>query len=171
MGNVTPRTIIILCVMGAAILYGASQLFFPAGKPPEPLTGLGDTAQLNALIAGLAAMPRENPSSGNAYAIARAEAPWSRNPFFERKSYREWLDAKDPSEVEDAALVALRKEKIVYSGYLDMGEKKIALINGSEYVLGDPLAMEGYVLRDISPAKIVLYHKESKRSFDIPLQE
>jgi len=36
--------------------------------------------------------------------------------------------------------------KIIYSGYVDSGRNKMAVINGLEYRIGEQLELEGYVL-------------------------
>jgi hypothetical protein len=52
-----------------------------------------------------------------------------------------------------------------------MGRKKIAILNGNEYAVGDVLDVDGYVVNDIYPDRIVIYHKETRRMLEIPFQE
>jgi hypothetical protein len=54
---------------------------------------------------------------------------------------------------------------------VDVGHKKIAIINGSEYAVGNALDVEGFVLNGISESSIQIYNKETRRTLDIPLQE
>jgi hypothetical protein len=61
--------------------------------------------------------------------------------------------------------------KIIYSGYVDSGKNKMAVINGFEYRIGEPLVIEGYVLKQITPSKILIFNKNTGNKEEIPLQE
>jgi len=47
----------------------------------------------------------------------------------------------------------------------------LAIINGVEYEAGDPLEIEGYVLKRIYPGKVVIVNEKSGAKFDVPLEE
>jgi hypothetical protein len=47
----------------------------------------------------------------------------------------------------------------------------LAIINGVEYEAGDPLEIEGYVLKKIYPGKVVIVNEKSGSKFEVPLQE
>jgi hypothetical protein len=106
--------------------------------------------------------------------IKNAETPWRHDPFFERSSYREWLIPKEPVPVSTAGGASpspAQKGQFNYTGYVDMGNKKVAIINGSEHAVGDALDVEGFVLNGIYPSRILIYNKETKRTLDVSLQE
>ena len=84
----------------------------------------------------------------------------------------------------DAPLVALAKtgetapdkeipEEIpfTYSGYMEMGKKKTAIISGLEYAQGDELRDGEYLVRAIYPNRVILESKEGKREIILPLEE
>jgi hypothetical protein len=47
----------------------------------------------------------------------------------------------------------------------------MAIINGAEYGVGDPLDVEGYVVKSVSAAKVVVYRAVDRTALDIPIQE
>jgi len=102
------------------------------------------------------------------YIIARAEADWKKNPFLDRNSssYKEWASVQ-----RAAASGSGSAAKIIYSGYVDAGKTKIAIIDGLEYQAGEQLEMEGYVLKQITPSIVLIVNKNTGIEVEIPIQE
>jgi hypothetical protein len=100
------------------------------------------------------------------YIVARAEANWKKNPFIDRnsKSYKEWASIQ---RAAGGGAVA----KMVYSGYIDAGIKKIAIIDGMEYRVGEQLEMEGYTLKQVTPSQVLIVNINSGIEVEIPLSE
>ena len=165
MSQLNKRQIIILVLMVAVIFYGAYELIIvgPSAKKASDMSLGGN--QVSGNIASL--LKRTALDNIDAYIIGRAEADWQKNPFMEKNIYREWA-AKDEKEETKTAKPEV---KIVYSGYVDAGKKKLAIVNGIEYTEGERLEVEGYVLKSIKPAKIKVENKNSGRELEIMLQE
>ena len=100
--------------------------------------------------------------------LSRAETGWVHDPFYERKSFREWEKRKERAKSRRGIS---QKVSFSYSGYLKVSNKNLAIINGVEYEAGDPLEIEGYVLKKIYPGKVVIVNEKSGAKFDVPLQE
>jgi hypothetical protein len=172
MPKLTTRQIILLGVTLLAVLYGAYDLLFTGRKSPVNANTAKQTIDMGAFISEITAtLAKDTPSPVDAQMIKRAETPWSRDPFYEQKSYRQLTAADEPPPAVIAAAVSAEKSKFNYSGYVDMGRKKIAILNGNEYAVGDVLDVDGYVVNDIYPDRIVIYHKETRRMLEIPFQE
>jgi hypothetical protein len=170
MAKLNSRQIIILGAMLLAILYGANELLFTAPKKPASVATAKTAADLNASIVDITAtLTKDAPSPVVAYTIKRAETGWLSDPFYEPKNDREEVVAKEAAQVQ-AAFTAL-KGRLNYTGYVDIGHKKIAVVNGNEYSVGEAMDVGGYVLNGIYPAKIIIYNKETGLTFDIPLKE
>jgi hypothetical protein len=160
---------IILGVMGVVILFAAYELFFAKGKKPVTVDTGKNITELNTFISEMTiAIGKDTPSPVDAYMIKRAEAGWARDPFYERKTYQDWAVTKEPAQ---AAGAPTQKHQFNYTGYVALGNKQIAIINGIEYGVGDALDVEGYILNGIHPSKVIIFNKESRRSFDVPLQD
>ena len=171
MSKLTTRQIAILGVMVLVILYGAYDLLSAGRKKPaaDPAKA---SANLSAFITEMtASVMKQSPSPVDAHMIKRAEAPWTKDPFYERKTYAEWAPAKEPAQGPGVSTSGAPKAQFNYTGFVDGGGKRIAVINGNEYGTGDALDVEGYVLKAITPARISVYNRETRRTFEIPLQE
>jgi hypothetical protein len=172
MSKLNKRQILILGVMLVAVLYGAYEFFSTGRKSPAVVDTAKKADDLNAFIGDITlTMTKDTPSPVDAYAIKRAESGWLRDPFYERKSYRQLTAADELPLSAVAAAASAEKRKFNYTGYVDTGRKKIAILNGNEYVPGDALDMDGYVVNGIYPDRIMIYHKETRRMLEIPLQE
>jgi len=173
MRKLNKRQLLILGVMLLVVFYGAYGFFSTGRKGQAVVDTAKKASDLNAFIGDITlALTKEAASPVDAYMIKRAEAEWLRDPFYEPKNDREDAIAKEEAHAQqvEAAATAL-KGQLNYTGYLDMGLKKIAIVNGNEYVTGDALDVGGYVLNGIYPTKIVIYNKATRLTIDIPLQE
>ena len=175
MPKLTKRQIVILSVMLLTVLYGAYDFYSSSGKKPQLASAIGTSADLNAFISDFtAALSKDAPSPVDAYMISKAEKPWVRDPFLARSNYRDLLNAKEPAQggvVAGPPAASSSKSQFNYTGYVEGGHKRIAIINGSEYAVGSTLDVEGFILNSIFPNRIVIYNKETKRTLDVPLQE
>jgi hypothetical protein len=60
----------------------------------------------------------------------------------------------------------------IYTGFLRMGEKKLAIINGMEYEAGDILEPDGFIIRSISPSRVVIAPAgKKKKTLTLPMEE
>lgn len=169
MKKMEKREIIILGIMGVVVLFGAfSLLLGKSDKKATSLSGLSP-AELKTMTGELAvAISRDMLSPGESYAIARAEEEWLHDPFFERKSYHEMLRSKELAKV---VVDTSKKPTFRYTGYLEYGSRKVAIINGWEYVAGEALESKGYVLRSISPTQVTIEHIGDKTKIEVPIDD
>jgi len=172
MPKLTTRQILLLGVTLLAVLYGAYDLLFTGRKSPVAANTAKQAVDMGTFISEITVtLAKDTPSPVDARMIKRAETPWPRDPFYEQKSYRQLTAADEPPAAVVAATVSAEKGKFNYTGYVDTGRKIIAILNGSEYAMGDALDVNGYVLNGIYPDRIVVYHVETRRMLEIPLQE
>jgi hypothetical protein len=61
--------------------------------------------------------------------------------------------------------------QFVYSGYLKMGRRGIAIINGMEYEVGEAIEGAGYTVEQIAASKVVLGISGSDNKFVLLLTE
>jgi hypothetical protein len=102
----------------------------------------------------VASSPNEN------YVIARAEAAWAKDPFY--KKVLPVAAKAGPGGAQD----------IVYSGFVDMGEKKLAVINGSTYQVGEKLDFGGaFYLKSVEPSQAVIADRQNQRNIVIKLKD
>jgi hypothetical protein len=169
MGSLTRRQMIILGMMVLVVFYGLYSLL--GASRTKKMTGdvTARSSELKTFIGTVVtAMGKDSLTPLDVYMISKAKAEWQSNPFIERGSFKDWQRLKETGKGQGAGT---RKVTFSYTGYIEAGKRKIAIINGVEYGVGEPLDVEGYVLKAVLPSRIVIENKTDKTSFDIPFQE
>jgi hypothetical protein len=166
MAKLNKRQIIIMILLFIVVLYGAYEYLIAAPAKKSAINVNNDAMQINSFVTGLTnELTKDSATGVDLYIISKAESEWKRNPFIEKSAYREY------SAKEAAAGGKGSGVKIIYSGFVDAGNKKMAVINGVEYSVGEQLELEGYVLKNITPSKVVLYNKNTGSEVSVPIQE
>jgi hypothetical protein len=99
------------------------------------------------------------------FIMLQAEAEWKRDPFLKPGSF-----VKFGAENGQAGVLA--EELFTYSGYLEIADKKLAIINGIEYKAGEMIVNGGgYIVSSISPTEAVLELTGGKNMITLPLEE
>jgi hypothetical protein len=169
----TTREKIIVGFMLLTVAYGVYAIFFESkGKTLEApaISATKELENLNAFITKVAEASKAGLSKADKYIIQQAEAEWKQDPLIS-------AELKDRPESE------MQKEKVVpqksipdlnvsYTGFLRMGDKKFAIINGVEYASGDQLEQGEYMVSSITPSQVVIVSTgQSKKRFIFPLEE
>ncbi len=163
----TNREKIIVAVMLATVAYGANELFFSGTTPapvrtPSPAGGPG----LSDMVAEQAGRLLEKTfSPREIYALNLSRYGFTQDPFLKYESDTLTLDYEEPRRAS-----VFDDFDVAYSGYLIMGEKILAVINGLEYETGDMLDESGLFVLDISPARVVIGWREGDQKV-IPITE
>jgi hypothetical protein len=170
MANLGKREKIILAVMAILILYAAFDFLAPKMKGEAEDT-TRKTAELNSFAADIAAGAGKDLAKNLGPLIfSRAEKEWTQDPFLDARIFRLRTEAKAPPK-ETPAAAAAPKIEFVYTGYLEVGGKRMAIINGVEYRESEDLDIKGYVLNAVSPTRVVVENRATGTLLNIPLQE
>jgi hypothetical protein len=157
--DMAKREKIIVFIMILTILYGVYEFFIaPSFKRPKSISVSTNVNRVDAnkLMEGVAKVLKDGDSAiVDAYIVARAEEEWVNDPFYTKN-----VSSGHTGEV-----------KLVYIGYLEIGKRKIAIINGVDYQIGDELEMAGYRVKSISPSMVIVVNKEGEEKITIPLSE
>jgi hypothetical protein len=169
MGKLGKRQMIILGVMGIVIIYAAFDFLAPKKKASAP-DMTQKTAELNIFMTDLTAgLAKDTTKNLNALIFSRAEKEWKQDPFLDAKSYRVWSKAREPAKAGAAA--AVQKIEFAYTGYLEVNGKRMAIINSMEYREGEELDVKGFVLKSVSPARVVIENRAARAAQTILMQE
>lgn len=146
------KSIGLIVVLLGAVLSGASFWLLSAPVPQSSQSAPGKTSDdAKALTAQLSEeLTRDTLSHKQRYILERAAADWPRDPF-ERPgptASRETAPSTTPAPATSYA----------YSGYVEVDKKKLAIINGMQYQVGDPLESGRFAIRSIDSEKVVLEH-------------
>lgn len=156
----------ILIVMALAVLYGGYSLLAPSSDPTQPAATMPSLQNVEDFVLGvIAEVPRFSLNTAEEYMIAAAVAPWGENPFLKVKL--EENDAPDKLSVT----VPEPKVPLVYSGFIELGDRRLAILNGREYEPGDALEISGYSLLAVYPSHVELKWLDSDDVRVVPLEE
>ncbi|MDH4012102.1 MAG: general secretion pathway protein GspB [Desulfobacterales bacterium] len=169
------REKIIVGLMLLTVAYGIYALFFEGkGKSSTTPTAVSATKQLenlNAFITKVAEASRAGLSKEDKYIISRAESAWKQDPLTT-------VELTDRPEDE----INRQKKQIIqttgpqlnvsYTGFMQMGDKKFAIVDGLEYTAGDELVQGGFKVRSITPRQVVIVSTDrSKKKFIFLIEE
>lgn len=168
MAKMGKRQMIILGVMAVVILYFAFDYLAPKKKIPG-VDMTQKTAELQTFVADLTTgLGKDSSKNLGTLIFSRAEREWTQDPFLDSRAYKSWTQAK---AADKEPVVAAPKIEFVYSGYLEVDRKRMAIINGMEYREGDGLDTKGYVLKSVSPSSVVIENREIGATVNVPLLE
>lgn len=159
------REKIILVLACLALLYGLLDYFILSSGNKENI--LSETQnqfsdfieKANTSLANLNLIEQQKANAG--YLVSLIEADWKNDPFITIKNITKKSQRSEKTD-EMAALI--------YSGFIKLGNKMLAVIDGMEYTTGEYIKNTGYKVIQITPEsvsidnnennKIVLYLKE-----------
>lgn len=163
------REKVFLILMAGAIAYGlyfvavAPQLDVDRGRAQETKVAM------QALVDDMRKELRQSDvPPATRRIVRRAEKPWSEDPFLTGKLPRE-VAAEEAAAAE--ALVARDDPdpepregalRHLYAGFVQMQGKRLAVIDGLEYGVGDELVTGDAVVEAITPMQVVLRRKLGK---------
>ena len=165
----TNREKVIIVFALLAVVYGVYIVFLePKAQQATFTTSEKELDSLNTFITKVAVATKEGLSEKDSYILQRAENQWLRDPLIRIRKPK--ISAEEESQKSRQS--SGPETAILYTGYLEMGTMRLAIINGNEYAAGDRLEQGGYVVRSISPNQIVIAATDgSKNLFIVPLQE
>jgi hypothetical protein len=169
----TNREKIIVGLMLLTVAYGVYAVFFEGKTKPQEIAVFSATEQLESLsafITKVAETSKAGLAKEDEYIIEQAEAEWKQDPLISVE-----LKDRPESELQKAqqvTRVSIPDLKVSYTGFMQMGDRKFAIINGIEYTSGDRLEQGDYIVRSITPRQVVIVSTgRSKQRFIFPLEE
>jgi hypothetical protein len=167
--NGREKTIVVL--MALVVMYGGYSLFFSSSaKTPQISTSKEtDVAEVGQFATQIKDTLKQDESSTavDVYVIQQATQPWENDPFLKSE-----LKEKSRAREAEEETVIMGNDGLIYSGYLQVGTTKLAIINGIEYEKGEVLPDQGgYAVIDIFPNKVILGAGERNKKIIIPLIE
>ena len=155
------------------VAYGVYAVFFEGkgGTPGiAPISATTQLENLNPFITKVAEASKAGLTKEDKYIRQLAEAEWKQDPLISVE-----LKDRPESEIQKAkqiAPVSIPDLDIAYTGFMQMGDLKFAIINGVEYATGDRLEQGDYILRSITPSRVVIVSTgPGKKRYIFPLEE
>ena len=159
------REKIILVFMALTVVYGFYALFVDG--PPRHSSAAGNSeSRLEAFhkfITSVATMTKDGLSEIDSYIIEHIPAKWTTDPLLRTKG----AIIIGPDETDGPP----KELNLVYSGFLSMGDKSLAIINGMEYEAGESLPQTDYVVGKILPNRVVILSRGGRKRVSVPIEE
>lgn len=166
------REKIILIIMAVTVVYGFYALFLEnpsPGKTKSAATG-NKLDTFNKFITTVAALVKEGVSEEETYIIDNIPVKWTKDPLLNTRKEVAFKPEKEKlAEVKKGATA--QELGIVYSGFLNMGDRNLAIINGFEYEKGEKLPASGHIVEQIYPNRVVIGMHGSKTKITVKLEE
>jgi flagellar basal body-associated protein FliL len=161
------REKIIIVLMVLAVGYGVYTVFLSGPQEEAAFKSNGDK-ELKALklfIAKVADNTKNSLSKQQVYVLQKAQIEWKQDPLLQIKQK---MSQEEKEELRPLVL----ENKILYTGFLQMGDKRLAILNGIEYEIGDRLESGDLIVRDIHPDHVAIGspHIKSKQVI-LPMEE
>ena len=150
-----------------SVIYGVYTIFFAAPREGETLVSSSDKEleALNSFITKVADKTKNSLTEEEAYILQKAQEEWKQDPLMQIKPQisKAEKEARQPLVLDT---------KLLYTGYLQMGGKRLAIINNLEYEIGDKLEPGGLIVRNIYPNHVVIGSAVKKnKEVVLPLEE
>lgn len=139
------REKILLGVLAATVVLASAMQFSTSGGPKTP----GASAQVQVNLDEMGKIVEQAKlSPERAYRIGLLADNASGDPFYGGQGGLSQEDTGGPG--------GTAPQELVYSGYIKIGQKIFAVLNGVEYARGDELAEAGYVVQAIDKNSVLL---------------
>lgn len=150
----TKREKVIIGLMLSVTIFGAYS-FLSSSSENTAANSEKVIVELNKSIVDLAGKINRNDRSSIEYILQKAKERWKKDPFVES------IGGFDDLKKEDGYKQAADgPTSILFTGFIHVGDKMIAIINGLEYEEGDVIGNGSLSVQKISRGKVVL-HSES----------
>lgn len=159
------RQIVLLVLMALAMAYGAYELFLrPLVKEPHEASRVEIEATKKLSETVSKSMEDARLEAGEDYVLEVASSRWTRNPFYA------WPEVED-EDIREDLLPEEEREPLFYTGFLEMGGKRLAVINGLEYRVGEDLAGGRFVVQRITSNNVTLQSRKNQMEITIPYED
>lgn len=173
--DMTTREKIILGMMCLTMAYGAYQLLPMGSDQDNPITEMKNSIDENRKLS--LEMSKKITDWGSSqegqYMVELAAADWTKDPFVQSIKP---LKSKPPAQTDKfQASSAVKTEssfpKMAYTGFMQVGSIKIAIIDGIEYSEGDALGTTDYYVSRITAREVIIAKIKGSETIHLPLQE
>ncbi|MCP3950613.1 MAG: hypothetical protein GY697_00090 [Desulfobacterales bacterium] len=164
------REKIIVGLMVAAILYGGYNFLFSGSAGGKKKSYGKPQVAVNEFVAGLIKRFREaDTTKTDAEIMEKSFAAWQKDPFLVVPKEKD--SAEIPEKEPEIIARAVSTGAFNYSGYMEMGKSRLAIINGIEYQEGDLLDVQGTALKKILPGEAHIYVDTEQGVIVVPLDD
>lgn len=166
------KKIVILCSI-LSVLLGGGYFLLPSGQNPSK-SGQSKITHLETLKSEVKdGLKKTGMDKVTNYVISRAESVWSKDPFADKGSVPA---PSTPAPVagggEASGTVSENKPArirpvFIYSGYMEVGNKRLAIVNGLEYEDKEELEIKGYYIDTIEQNWVIIEDRQNHEKITV----
>ena len=162
------REKIVILVMIVAILYGVYSFFLSSPPPEAPgqNEAMGIETLNNFVVDAAQELFSEKSAAIDGYILSQARSEWAKDPFYVSANR-----LSSQRAAKDIDLDQNQKIRLTYTGYIEVANKRLAIINDLEYETGEALNQPGYYVKLITPKRVVLGVEGEIENVILPLEE
>ncbi|HMO04891.1 MAG TPA: hypothetical protein PKC67_05255 [Kiritimatiellia bacterium] len=154
------RERILVVAMSVALVAGGLSVVSDLSKRKSGKTGKAGSRTLDLGVQAFADTQRAALSAvrltpGEKSALDRAAGPWAESPFIDR--------------VGGIRAGAGAVSEFRYTGFMQFGESRLAIVNGREYRTGETITATDFIVETIEPSQVILVAGKGRR-VTVPLQ-
>jgi len=160
------KKIIIACALIALI--GAGYYFLPFSDSNTDSVDQEQLSQLEDVKTELQdGLKKAGVDKVTNYVINRAESMWSKDPFSGTTSETNPEKASTDTGLETDKPMERIHPVFIYSGYLEVADKRFAIINGFEYEANEELEVKGYFVNSIEQNWVIIEDRKTQEQLTI----
>jgi hypothetical protein len=149
--KISKREKIILGLTALALIYAGIVFFFSGPKNTPPPPGAGETPAREFVTEVVQSIALHSRTATEQIILEKAQAPWPSDPFITTI-----LSPSEESNPGETPMIASDSEAFNYTGYVEIGAKRLAIINGEEYETGDRVSGSPFTVQGITPEQVLL---------------
>ena len=149
--KISKREKIILGLTALALIYAGIVFLFPG--PGSKISQLGtDGNSTQELVTEVVqSLARNHRTETEQIIMEKARIPWPSAPFIPAS-----VSSPGDQETVGAEITENNPDGFSYTGYVEIGTKRLAIINGEEYETGDRITGSPFTVQSISPEQVRL---------------
>lgn len=152
----TRREKIMLATAGVAAVLALFLLPGGGQKPSAPMTGGPAGKDAAGRVRALESRVKAAiPNAIDTVILASVQEPWRRTAIYDKS-----LEGRQTAQRSD----------LRYTGYVELGSGRLAVVNGFEYQVGDALEGGGYTVVAITSDAVTLESLDNGKRRDLPYQ-
>ena len=157
--------------MCLTVVYGAYDLLGSRkSRSTAPASQANHVGELKKFVAEVSQkLKRGKLTADYQHMITQADEQWTKDPFL--LSVAPLKKNLSERAALDKTLTPERRPEIIYTGYMQIGDTRLAILNGIEYERGESLMMSEYYVKEIRPTRVVIGKVNSRETIQLPIVE
>ena len=167
----TSRETLTAGVMCLTIVYGAYELLGSKAPRSKPSSAQSNpVSELKQFAMDITQkLVSEKLNKEYQHMMVQAGANWSKDPFLH--SSAQLKKSLATPTIISKPVSTDRAPDLTYTGFMQIGDTKLAILNGIEYAKGESLDIKNYYVKEIYPTRVVIGKIDGLGTIQMPIVE